>query len=225
MFLNPYLFYFKVCLVNIEIIIPEGTKMAIEETKRSRGRPKTLNKEYILNASMKAYWEEGIEAISLNEICKRANVSKPGLYREFGNDDGLIKAVLVHYQEEVLKQIHQIFREDKSFKEVLDKYILMLTVESPNLNGCLFLRSRDSNYPLGEKSQKQIELIQKEFSNSFTNWIEKAKEKNEFPKDISTQLAVNYIDAQVSIAMTKIFNGTDILIVKDILTLAFSVFK
>lgn len=199
--------------------------MGIEETKRSRGRPKTLNKEYILNVSMQAYWEEGIEAISLNEICKRANVSKPGLYREFGNDDGLIKAVLIHYQEEVLKQIHQIFREDKPFKEVLDKYILMLTVESPNLNGCLFLRSRDSNYPLGEESQKQIELIQKDFSNSFTKWIEQAKEKNEFPENISTELAVNYIDSQVSIAMTKIFTGTNVSTVKEMLTLAFSVFK
>lgn len=199
--------------------------MKIEEKKRSRGRPKTLDKKYLLDISMKAYWEEGIEAISLNEICKRAKVSKPGIYREFGNDDGLIKEVLIHYQKEVLKEIHQIFRENKPFKEVLDKYILMLTTESPNLNGCLFLRSRDSNYPLGEKSQQQIELIQKEFSMSFTKWIEQAKDKNEFPKNISTELAVNYIDSQVSIAMTKIFTGTDVYVVKDMLTLAFSVFK
>ncbi len=199
--------------------------MIIENNKRSRGRPKTLNKEYILDISMKAYWEEGIEAISLNEICKRANVSKPGIYREFGNDDGLIKNVLIHYNKKVLKEIHKIFRENKPFKEILDKYISILTVESPNLNGCLFLRSRDSNYPLGVESKKQIELIQEEFNKSFTRWIETAKNKNEFPKNISTELAVNYIDSQVSIAMTKIYNGTNILLVKDMLVLAFSVFK
>ena len=197
----------------------------IEENKRSRGRPKTLNIEHILDVSMKAYWEEGIETISLNEICKRANVSKPGIYREFKNDDGLIKAVLLHYQKQVLQQIHQIFRSNKPFEEVLNKYILILTIESPNLNGCLFLRSRDSNYPLGEESKKQIDLIQKEFVSSFTQWIEEAKQKDEFPQNISTELAVNYIDAQVSIAMTKIFNGTKVSDVKDMLTLAFSVFK
>ena len=197
----------------------------IKENKRSRGRPKTLNKEHILNLSMQAYWEEGIEIISLNEICKRANVSKPGIYREFKNDDGLIKAVLIHYQNQVLKQIHKIFRSNKPFREVLNKYILMLTIESPNSNGCLFLRSRDSNYPLGEESKKQIDLIQEEFTSSFTKWIEQAKQKGEFPQNISTELAVNYIDAQVSIAMTKIFNGTNVSDVKDMLTLAFSVFK
>jgi AcrR family transcriptional regulator len=199
--------------------------MSIEEKKRSRGRPKTLDKEHVLEISMHAYWKEGIEAISLNEICKRANVSKPGIYREFGNDDGLIKEVLIHYQKQVLQQIHQIFREGKPFKEVLNKYISILTTNSPNLNGCLFLRTRDSNYPLGKESKKQIELIQDEFSKSFTKWIEEAKEKNEFPLDISTELAVNYIDAQVSIAMTKIFNGTKVSLVKDMLTLAFSIFK
>lgn len=199
--------------------------MNIEEIKRSRGRPKTLDREHVLNVSMQVYWHEGLEVISLNEICKRANVSKPGIYREFGNDDGLIKAVLSHYQKQVLKQIHQIFIEDKSFREILDKYISMLTVESPNHDGCLFLRSRDSNHLLGLESKKQIELIQKEYISSFTKWIERAKEKNEFSKDISTELAVNYIDAQVSIAMTRIFNGTNISMVKDMLILAFSVFK
>ena len=199
--------------------------MKIEEKKRSRGRPKTLKKESVLNISMKAYWEEGFEAITLNEICKRANISKPGIYREFGNDDSLISAVLHHYNEVVIKQIHQIFLEDKTFREILDNYVSMLTDKSPNLNGCLFLRSRDSNYPLGVQSKKQIELMQKEYIYSFTKWIERAKEKNEFSKDISTELTVNYIDAQVSIAMTKIFNGTKISMVKDMLILSFSVFK
>ena len=199
--------------------------MSNEKSKRTRGRPKTLDREYLLNISMDAYWKEGFEKISLNEICKRAHVSKPGVYREFGNDDGLIKEVLVHYEKQVLMQIHQIFKEGKPFCEVLNRYIDILTTNSPNLNGCLFLRTRDSNYPLGEKTTKQIELIQEQFSLSFTRWIDEAKQNNEFPLDISTHLAVNYIDAQVSIAMTKIYHGTKVSLVKDMLTLAFSIFK
>ena len=199
--------------------------MILKEKKRSRGRPKTLNRENILNISMQAYWEEGIEAVSLNEICKRANVSKPGIYREFGSDDGLIKAVLIHYQNHVLKNFHKIFKENKPFQEILDKYITMLTVENQNLNGCLFLRTRDCKYPLGEQSKKQLQLIQKDFFASFTSWIERAKENNEFPKDISTNLAVNYIDAQVSMAMTKLHNGVDVSLVKQMLQLSFSIFK
>ncbi|WP_331774452.1 TetR/AcrR family transcriptional regulator [Sulfurospirillum sp. 1612] len=199
--------------------------MIAEEKKRSRGRPKTLDRKQVLDVSMQAYWKEGIEAISLNKICKRTNVSKPGIYREFGNDDGLIKAVLEHYQQEVLKPIHKIFLQNKSFDETLNEYIDILTTNSPNQYGCLFIRTRDLKYPLGAQSQAQIERIQEEFLRSFTRWIERAKNNNEFPKDISTQLAVNYIDAQVSMAMTKIFNGFSTSKLKEILLLAFSVFK
>ena len=199
--------------------------MNIQKEKKSRGRPKTLNRDHILQISMQTYWEKGIENISLNQICKLANVSKPGIYREFGNDDGLLAATLKHYHNQVIRKIHKIFLENKPFKEVLDKYILMLTTQSINLNGCLFLRSRDLNYPLGEKSEKQIQIMQDEYINSFTNWINKAKDNNQFPKDIPTSLAVSYIDAQVSIAMTRLYNKTDVLEVKDLLTLAFSVFK
>ncbi|WP_419768810.1 TetR/AcrR family transcriptional regulator [Arcobacter sp.] len=199
--------------------------MSIEEKKRTRGRPKTLNKDNILNIGMNAYWEEGIENISLNEICKRAKVSKPGIYREFGSDDGLITAVLKHYHNQVIREIHKIFLQNKPFRKILDEFILILTTKSQNLNGCLFLRSRDLNYPLGKDSKKQIELMQNEYINSFTKWIEKSKNKNEFSKNISTELAVNYIDAQVSIAMTRVYNGMDVLMVKDMLTLAFSNFK
>lgn len=199
--------------------------MIVEEKKRSRGRPKTLDRKHVLDVSMQAYWEEGIEAISLNKICKRANVSKPGIYREFGNDDGLIKTVLAHYQQKVLKPIHKIFLQNKPFKDVLDEYIDILTTKSPNQYGCLFIRLRDSKYPLGIGSKVQIQSIQEEFISSFTRWVTRAKTNNEFSKDISTELAVNYIDAQVSMAMTKIFNGYDVSKVKDILILAFSVFK
>lgn len=194
-------------------------------TKRPRGRPKTLDKEHVLNVSMQAYWKEGIGAISLNKICKEAKVSKPGIYREFGSDDGLIKAVLTHYQNQVLKPIHKIFKKDEPFEKVLHEYIDILTTKSPNQYGCLFIRVRDSKYPLGEQSAAEVERIQKEYLASFTNWIERAKAKNEFPINIPTELAVNYIDAQVSMAMSKAFAGVSASKIKDILLLAFSVFK
>ncbi|WP_121626877.1 TetR/AcrR family transcriptional regulator [Poseidonibacter antarcticus] len=199
--------------------------MRVEETKRSRGRPKTLNRDDVLDISMKAYWKEGIEVISLNEICKRSNVSKPGIYREFGNDDGLMKAVLAQYEKKVINVVQKLFTQDIPFTDTLDKFILMLTVDSSHHDGCLFIKLRDSNYPLGEETKKEIERIHKKYVESYANWIQRAKDKGEFSKDISTNLAANYIDTQVGMVMNKISNGYDVQMLKDILTLSFSIFK
>ena len=43
---------------------------------------------------MDSYWRDGVENVSLNELCRRAEVSKPGVYREFGGEEGLLDAVL-----------------------------------------------------------------------------------------------------------------------------------
>ena len=46
---------------------------------------------------------------------EHAEVSKPGLYREFGNEDGLMKAVLAAYQKQVLASVYQMIAADAPF--------------------------------------------------------------------------------------------------------------
>ena len=57
------------------------------------GRPKTLDKSHALATALEGYWREGVYGMSVNEVCRRAGISKPGLYREFGGEDGLLTAV------------------------------------------------------------------------------------------------------------------------------------
>ena len=76
--------------------------------KASRGRPKTFNRDHVLGVAMQTYWQEGLDSVSVNEICKKAEVSKPGLYREFNNEEGLIIAVLDNYEKEVLKPLFKM---------------------------------------------------------------------------------------------------------------------
>ncbi|MFT6397207.1 MAG: AcrR family transcriptional regulator, partial [Bradymonadia bacterium] len=70
--------------------------------KRGRGRSKTFDRERTLNVAMDNYWRDGVDGVSLNETCRRAGISKPGLYREFGGEDQFTSAVLARYCETVL---------------------------------------------------------------------------------------------------------------------------
>ena len=62
-----------------------------------KGRPKTIDLERIKNVAMFNYWSNGPTNVSLNEICFKAKISKPGFYREFGGEDGLMRSVLHLY--------------------------------------------------------------------------------------------------------------------------------
>ncbi|MEH6396839.1 TetR/AcrR family transcriptional regulator [Pseudoalteromonas sp.] len=196
--------------------------------KPVRGRPKTLDRDHVLDVAMDSYWKDNIGNLSLNEICRRSGVSKPGLYREFSNEDGLMKAVLIRYQEQVLEPVQQMLNSDVPFREALDNLISFATSvnchdESPN--GCLFIKMRESRVHLGKETQAQIDFLEKQGLVFFKKWVERSKTKGEFSVDMSSEFVATYIDAQLSNASTQLARGVAPETVKKILLVAFSVLE
>ena len=202
--------------------------MKTENTQRGRGRPKTLDRDYILDVAMRCYWAEGVEAISLNEICRRAKVSKPALYREFGNEDGLTKAALSRYYEQVLTQLHQIFNSDKSYHETLDLLIELGLEASTNQGypkGCLFVGMRNSAKQVGPNTLNEIEQTNRKILNTYRNWFEQSKNNHEFKSKITTEFAATYLHSQLSNAMNQQASGENADTIKNVLRLAVSVLR
>lgn len=203
--------------------------------KASRGRPKTLDREQTITVAMQTYWSEDVDSISLNEICRRAKISKPSLYREFGNEDGLMKAVLIAYQKQMLAPVYQIIAADAPFRETLDSLVSVVTRSSDAQffsddqsddqavpSGCLFVKMRESYRHLGEETRAEIDLARKEALTVYEEWVERARAKGEFTGDMPSQFAAIYIDAQLSNALSLLARGEPNDEVKKILTVAFS---
>ncbi len=191
----------------------------------TRGRPKTLDRQKTLEVAMTAYWQDGINTVSLNEICRRAEVSKPGLYREFGGEDGLMKAALAHYQQHVLGEILKILDTGSSLRETLDSLITMVTKvdgsETPK--GCLLVKMRDARLHLGEATQQQVDLTYQYQLAAFTQWLEHLQQRGEFGSTMTATFAATYVVTQFNQALTQIAQGEDSEMVKAILTTALSV--
>lgn len=202
--------------------------MSLDSVRASRGRPKTLSRDHILNVAMQAYWEEGAGDVSINEICRKAKVSKPGLYREFGNEDGLMKEVLIAYQNNMLAPILQMLNADTTFRETLDELVLFVTANNDDQDmprGCLVVQMRESRMRMGEATREQIDLTERQVLTMYEEWIERSKAKGEFSADMSSQFAATYIDAQLSHALSQIARGEQKNNVKNILKTALSMLQ
>jgi AcrR family transcriptional regulator len=194
-------------------------------TKASRGRPKTLDRDHVVDVAMQAYWKESIDDMSLNEICRRCEISKPGFYREFGSEDGLMKAVILAYQNQVLEPVLQMLNTEAPFRETLDKLVLFVTAENDDREtpkGCLLVKMRESRKYVGDATREQIGLAHEKALKAYEEWAERAKKKGEFATNMSSQFASTYIDAQLSHALSQVARGEDSQTVKKILILAFS---
>ena len=190
-----------------------------------------MDREQTLAVAMQAYWSEDVDSISLNEIGRRAEVSKPGLYREFGNEDGLMKAVLVAYQKQVLAPVYQMIAADAPFRATLDSLVSLVTRSSDAQivgdgqampDGCLLVKMRESYGHLGEETQEQIDHAKEEALTVYEDWVERARAKGEFTGDMSSRFAAIYIDAQLRNALSLLARGEPQDEVKQILTVAFS---
>ena len=200
--------------------------MYSEPVKRVRGRPKTFDRNHTLEVAMDRYWREGIEAVSINEICRRANISKPGFYREFGGEDELLDAALTRYYETVLAPVMATLTEDHPFRQTLDSMIEFATTpassESPS--GCLFAKMRTARGHLGPKTGEHVDQLCEQGVAVFAAWLEKCAQRGDITLPTSLESAAGYVDVQMNQMLHRIAVGEDPDTVRAHAYLAFSIF-
>ena len=71
--------------------------MVTNGTKRPRGRPKGFIPDEALDRAVEMFWEHGYEGVDVDRIAHAVNVTKPALYRTFGDKPTLLLRAVERY--------------------------------------------------------------------------------------------------------------------------------
>jgi AcrR family transcriptional regulator len=183
-----------------------------------------MNPEDVLQVAMRAYWHEGPE-VSVNAVCRRAGVSKPSLYREFGSEDGLSASALEQYASIVLGQRRDLLLSGQSFFDKLDALITYASEDPRNEHGCLFFKMRAVRLHLGLKTQAKVAEIEAEAIKLYARFFRESRERGEWLGNISPDFAAQYLHAQMGLAVSQRALGTETAIVRPLLEYALSVLR
>lgn len=194
-----------------------------EEPQTTRGRPKIEDRERVLDIAMDAYWQEGFAAVSLNDICRRAQISKPRLYREFGGEDGLIEAVIENYERNVLMSAKHLLLAELSLSEKLTKLTEFLSRDPKLDHGCLYARALEFRPRLGPRGAEQTLRTDQAMQTLYEEAIQLAHDRGELPADLGVPEAARYVLAQVNNAMAMKARQDPPDMIASVLRLAFSV--
>lgn len=198
--------------------------MTARSTVRPRGRPKTIDRRSTLEAAMLAWWTEGPGALSLNEACRRAEVSKPAVYREFGGEDGLMDAALEHYRAVAVEPLLAIAaKTDATYPESLQALANLVTTDFGLPAGCLFTKMRLDRQALGPKTTKRLDAIIAERLTAFTDLVRRGRAAGTANPDLSPVKAASYIDTQLTNALVHLAASESRRVVRAQLLLALSV--
>ena len=61
---------------------------------RSRGRPRSFDKDEVLQIILEQFWIKGFTATSLDDLSNATGLSRPSLYAAFGDKNAIYKAAL-----------------------------------------------------------------------------------------------------------------------------------
>jgi AcrR family transcriptional regulator len=71
--------------------------MVTNISKRSPGRPKGFIPDEALDRAVEMFWEHGYEGVDVDRIARAVNVTKPALYRAFGDKSTLLLRAVERY--------------------------------------------------------------------------------------------------------------------------------
>jgi len=174
---------------------------------------------------MNAYWEGNPAAVSINALCQRLGLAKPSLYREFGNEDGLTRAILEHYAETVMTQVLLRISGDIGFDAKLDTLIAYVSEDDLSKTGCVFFKMRALRSRFGENTQNLISHIEANGLAGYEELLEKARKTGEWSGDTPTPLAAHYLFSQIGLALSLRGAGEDPATVRGLVTLALGIFR
>ena len=199
--------------------------MTQKDTAARPGRPMTRNRAHVLETALHAYWQDERAAVSVNAVCELAGVSKPSLYRDFGSEDGLTAAVLERYADTVLVAVDQLLTGPQSYGAKLDALVSFASDDPQMQAGCLFVKMRATRSRFGPQTQALLATKEAHFQAQYARFFADAAASGEWAGGIDADLAANYLQEQMGMAVSQRATGKPPEAVRAFLTLAISVLR
>lgn len=169
----------------------------ISGTKKSRGRPKTFDREDALEKAMTLFWQHGYEGTSLSDLVAATGAKAPTLYAEFTNKEGLFRAVLEHYITRFTRQYETcLFGETGSVTEVLEVFLTRIAkcfTAEDTPSGC-FIVSTSSG--LGASSQEIANIIKARHilqDEALARFLRERQQQGELPEHCDVSHVAKYL--------------------------------
>ena len=170
----------------------------------TRGRPKKIDQQHVIEVAMNLYWAEGLSGVSLNEICRQAGIAKTSFYREFGSEDELMARAISCYFDTFARPLIATLADDQPSAASLDAIIThILDRDDPQTPcGCMLVKMRDAPEGIGPQAKVRFEHCKTAQLTALEGFVTRARHRGEIAPDSDVSLTAAYIDNQISNALT-----------------------
>ncbi|MEC7289412.1 MAG: TetR/AcrR family transcriptional regulator [Pseudomonadota bacterium] len=131
----------------------------MNETKRKRGRPATIDTSVAMRSLVELFRSKGYAAVSLDDLSNATGLSRPSLYRAFGNKLSMYIGAMDAFGDQVAESAVPAMLADGSLEQAVSGFFdAMLSIyyrDSDIAPGCLVFGTAPS---AAEEAQIQARL-------------------------------------------------------------------
>ena len=184
-----------------------------ELASKSIGRPVSFDRTSTIEAATNLYWQSGVAATSFNKVSRALGISKPTLYRYFGDEDGLVSAAIEHYVSQrtlyadLLGATGDIRTDLNAWfdKQIDDLYKKHADASMPT--GCLLMECVQLGNAIGEKSRATVHQAVQGILDMFEERLKAAEAAGQLRPGIDLNAAVRLVAGQTIIAKNVVLIG------------------
>jgi len=159
----------------------------MEKTEgRSRGRPRSFDREAALDAAMRLFWEHGYEATSLAQLTAAIGVSAPSLYTAFGDKEALFLQAVDRYMARGGDQTQALMGDAKSAREAVARVLAESAVRLTDPRyprGCMVVLSAISVSDEAARVQAELARCRASWEKEMKKRIERGIADGDVPRD------------------------------------------
>jgi TetR/AcrR family transcriptional regulator, transcriptional repressor for nem operon len=101
-------------------------------------RQKEFDREVVLERAMEAFWEQGYEATSVQDLVTSMGINRGSLYDTFGDKHKLYLEALDHYCQKNVRAMFNCLASAGSAKTIIEEFLYSFVVDpTQSSKGCL----------------------------------------------------------------------------------------
>lgn len=160
---------------------------------------KLTKKEQLEFKAKELFWKHGFKKVTIDEICKKANVSRKTFYTFYENKSALVIYLLQQMTDEMMLAYNEIIESNRSFSEKMES-LLMLKYESSNRFSMEFVA--DFFHPDSDDILVFYTKIVQESLALTNNFFRKAQQNGEMNPDLDIKFVMNMMQKMLEVCTT-----------------------
>ena len=158
-------------------------------------RPRNFDPELALDAAMHAFWQEGFEAVSIDQLVAVTGASRHGLYADFGDKTDMVVKSLALYEQTVLRDLFKGIQGDGAgLPELRQFFVRMAKVarKSSNRSGCFMCNAYIELSDIGAVQAYTVDFFRR-VTARFQQVLERAQLAGDLDASLDTLSLAHYL--------------------------------